>query len=168
MKNPRTGRIFEGILIAHHYLNLRLGLRQLLRGMDTVLKFNASIFNSAVEASSIENSFEITHVEQNWLKLNEYYIIDFTDFSTFFECFAFSNNIFKRYKFHSVIILTLSWRGSLSYRNQSIDLQSKSMGWFLYDNGLRHERVKDGIILFLILTNGEKIITCHFSKIITS
>ena len=32
------------------------------------------------------------------------------------------------------------WR-PLSYRNQSIDLQSKSMDWFLYDNGLRLERV---------------------------
>ena len=39
-------------------------------------------------------------------------------------------------------ILTLSWRRPLSYRNQSIDLQSKSMDWFLYDNDLRHERVK--------------------------
>ena len=38
--------------------------------------------------------------------------------------------------------LTLSWRGPLSYRNQSIDLQSKSMDWFLYYNGLCHERVK--------------------------
>ena len=38
--------------------------------------------------------------------------------------------------------LTLSWRRSLSNRNQSIDLPSKSMDWFLYDNGLRHERVK--------------------------
>ena len=43
--------------------------------------------------------------------------------------------------------LTLSWRGPLSYRNQSIDLQSidllcKSMDWFLYDNSPRHERVK--------------------------
>ena len=37
--------------------------------------------------------------------------------------------------------LTLSWRSPLSYRNQSIDLGSKSMDWFLYDNGLRHERV---------------------------
>ena len=36
----------------------------------------------------------------------------------------------------------LSWRRPLSYRNQSIDLQIKSMDWFLYDNGLRHERVK--------------------------
>ena len=38
--------------------------------------------------------------------------------------------------------LTLSWRRPLSYRNQSIDLLRKSMGWFLYDNGPRHERVK--------------------------
>ena len=40
----------------------------------------------------------------------------------------------------SWLILTLSWRRSLSYRNQSIDLQSKSMNWFLYDRDLRHER----------------------------
>ena len=33
------------------------------------------------------------------------------------------------------------WR-PLSYRNQSIDLQSKSMDWFLYGNGLCLERVK--------------------------
>ena len=38
--------------------------------------------------------------------------------------------------------LTLSWRRPLTYRNQSIDLRNKSMDWFLYDNGLRHERVK--------------------------
>ena len=42
------------------------------------------------------------------------------------------------------VCLTLSWRRSLSYRNQSIDLQSKSMDWFLYDIGLRDERVKLG------------------------
>ena len=39
-------------------------------------------------------------------------------------------------------VLTFSWRIPLSCRNQSIDLQSKSMDWFLHDNGLRHERVK--------------------------
>ena len=38
--------------------------------------------------------------------------------------------------------LILSWRRQLSYRNQSIDLLRKSMDWFLYDNDLRHERVK--------------------------
>ena len=41
-----------------------------------------------------------------------------------------------------IVSLTLSWRWPLSYRNQSTDLLRKSMDWFLYDNGLRHERVK--------------------------
>ena len=31
---------------------------------------------------------------------------------------------------------------AVSYRNQSIDLGSKSLHWFLYDNGLHLERVK--------------------------
>ena len=37
--------------------------------------------------------------------------------------------------------LNLSWRRPLSYRNESIDLRSKLMDWFLYDKGLHHERV---------------------------
>ena len=41
--------------------------------------------------------------------------------------------------------LTLSWRRPLSYRNQSIDLLCKSVDWFLYDNGLHHERVKSSV-----------------------
>ena len=36
---------------------------------------------------------------------------------------------------------TLSWQRSLLYRNQFIGLQWKSMGWYLYDRDLRHERV---------------------------
>ena len=31
----------------------------------------------------------------------------------------------------------------LSYRNQSTDLQSKSMDWFLYDRDLCHKRVEE-------------------------
>ena len=38
--------------------------------------------------------------------------------------------------------LTFSWRRPLPYRTQSIDLLHKSMDWFLCNNGLRHERVK--------------------------
>ena len=38
--------------------------------------------------------------------------------------------------------LTLLWRRPLSYKNQSMDLLCKSMDWFLYDNGPRHERAK--------------------------
>ena len=39
------------------------------------------------------------------------------------------------------VTLTLSRRRQLSCRNQSNDLHSKSIDWFLYDNGPRHERV---------------------------
>ena len=39
--------------------------------------------------------------------------------------------------------LTLSWRRSLLYRNQSIDLQNKSMDWFLYHTDLCHVKVND-------------------------
>ena len=41
-----------------------------------------------------------------------------------------------------VVAINTFMKGPLSYRNQSIDLQSKSIDLFLYDNGLRHERVK--------------------------
>ena len=56
----------------------------------------------------------------------------------------FSKLLFKLINYHcyivkSKLILPLSWRRSLSYRNQSIDLQSK---WFLYDRILYHETIK--------------------------
>ena len=38
--------------------------------------------------------------------------------------------------------LTPSWQRSLPYRNQSIDLVSKSMDRFLYDTHLCHDRDK--------------------------
>ena len=73
----------------------------------------------------------------------------------------------KNYNPRNTSTLTLSWRRPLSYRNQSIDLRSKSIDWFLYDNGLRHERVKrektdNGIIIVmyfvfnLLLSSGFK------------
>ena len=40
--------------------------------------------------------------------------------------------------------LTLSWRWPLSCRNRSID-------WFLYDNGLRHKRVKDSYHMYNVV-----------------
>ena len=43
--------------------------------------------------------------------------------------------------------LTLSWRRSLSYRNQSIDLQSKSIDCFLYCKDAHREKVKLKAIL---------------------
>ena len=40
------------------------------------------------------------------------------------------------------LLLTLSWRWSQSHKNQSTDLQSKSIDWFIYDKDLHHEKVK--------------------------
>ena len=61
--------------------------------------------------------------------------------TTFFELRVVKNLIIARH-FIIIFCLTLSWRRPLSYRNQSIDFRSKSIDWFLYDNGLRHKRVK--------------------------
>ena len=62
--------------------------------------------------------------------------------------------------------LTLSWRRSLSYRNQFIDLLGKSMDWFLYDKDLHHERVKLAMhklltLSYIMLKNGQTFLK-HF------
>ena len=50
---------------------------------------------------------------------------------------------------------------SLSYRNLSVDLLSKSMDWFLYDKDLRHEkRVKQNYE-----SEKEQISTCHIHHV---
>ena len=36
-------------------------------------------------------------------------------------------------------VRNFSMTGSISYRNQSIDLLCKSMDWFIYDRDFRHE-----------------------------
>ena len=67
--------------------------------------------------------------------------------------------------------LTLSWRRSLSYRNQTIDLLCKSMDWFLYDSDLRHGRVKNGIKLktdpprTFWHTNGDRFSRFHLENL---
>ena len=42
--------------------------------------------------------------------------------------------------------LTFLWRRFLSYRNQSTDLQSKSVDWFLNDKDVSNERVNCVVI----------------------
>ena len=46
-----------------------------------------------------------------------------------------------------IVVLTLSWRRSLSYRNLSTDFLCKPVKWFLYDRDLHHERVKEFLSL---------------------
>ena len=80
-----------------------------------------------------------------------------TQFSAYFHRRSYIirlGKIVKKFVFLSAFIgvatslglirsLTSSRRRPLSYRNQSIDLLRKSMDWFLYDNGLRLESVKE-------------------------
>ena len=63
--------------------------------------------------------------------------------------------IVKQQYFHKTVcknlelwpILTLSRPMSLSHTNQSIDLHNKSMDWFLYDRKIRHEKVKQFLMM---------------------
>ena len=50
-----------------------------------------------------------------------------------------------------ILQLTLSLRRTLSYGSQSIDLDSKSMDWFLYSKDLRHESVNKNVTIFEFL-----------------
>ena len=59
---------------------------------------------------------------------------------------------------HVVSNLTLSRQRPLPYRNQSIDLLNKSIDWFLYDNGLRHERVNSGILIIIYFSKNFMIL----------
>ena len=56
----------------------------------------------------------------------------------------------------SKITKLITWRRSLSYKNQSIDLSCKSMDWFLYGNHPRHERVK--LTLALLVTTQSNLL----------
>ena len=63
------------------------------------------------------------------------------------NCMVFPTKRVGILTLQSLCIFILSRRRPLSCRNQSIDLLCKSMDCFLYDNGLRHERVKRSHIL---------------------
>ena len=93
--------------------------------------------------------------------------------SSFCACKELSRTSVGNWKFWSkLLVLTLLWRRSLSYRNQSIDLLCKSMDWFLDDNGLRHERVKGNFSKQFISNNSRlrnnwsmTILTAIISKV---
>ena len=57
-----------------------------------------------------------------------------------FDFICLNESSLKMMKRDSYFNLTFSWRRPLSYKNQSIDLFCKSMDWFLYDNGLCHDK----------------------------
>ena len=79
-------------------------------------------------------SFQIT--------INNFFMILSLIYSWCTSCFKFFL-VYLEYLFHMHFnLLNPFVTDTVSYRNQSIDLWSKSMDWFLYDIGLCHERVK--------------------------
>ena len=74
--------------------------------------------------------FFICHAEKNWLSAINWHTTVIFNQSCLFPC----KNLIS------------SFMGlPLSCRNQSIDLQSKIMDWFLYDRDLHHERVNSSL-----------------------
>ena len=62
---------------------------------------------------------------------------------TFYTSITSCRTLPLQVRYHSALNLFSSFMTeAVIYRNQSIDWQSKSTDWFLYDNGLRHERVR--------------------------
>ena len=57
---------------------------------------------------------------------------------------SFVNQYCASFEYQWTCYFTLSWRRSLSYRNE---LQSKPIGWFLYERDLRHKRVQHNIAI---------------------
>ena len=63
--------------------------------------------------------------------------------------------------------LTFSWRRSLFYGNQSIDLICKLMGWFPYNKDIRHERVRTFVMLRFssLITLPKSVLTCRKAEL---
>ena len=65
-----------------------------------------------------------------------------------------------------ISFLTLSWRWFLSFRNHSIDWQSKSMDWILNDRDLCHKRVKFCNIDCVVWKDSETVVhRCSAKKL---
>ena len=85
-------------------------------------------------------------------------VIHFSIYFLISLCYFFSSFVwqFGRISLCSLLVavnfwLSLSLRRSLSYRNQSTDLFSKSIDCFLYDKDLGHEKVTETLLLLLKL-----------------
>ena len=127
----------------HHFFNVTEGAKN--------CNFRKNVFSQDVSQACIRISpnwpFSL-NLYQPWLNTAWLYRkqpqwIPFVAFSriSMQKCRIESKASALEYQDH-VSLLTLSWRRPISYKNQSIDLRSKSMDWFLYDNGLCHKRIK--------------------------
>ena len=58
------------------------------------------------------------------------------------RCWLIYYSLMQWLTFFTIYTLSLSWRGSISYRNQSTALLANQWAGFFYDSDLPHERVR--------------------------
>ena len=96
-----------------------------------------TIWNStAVQAVFFSSTFFHGVYLRGWSFVGKIFVVNFTD-----QKFNPVLNMRTFLEFIYIFGSTLLQRRFLLYRNQSIELQSKSIDWFLYERGLRNERV---------------------------
>ena len=121
-------------------------------------------WNESIRLFFLLENPELLRDYWQYLKLTSHGILHYSDYlwladltESFFQSlmsiFIFSQHFLNRFcsvekcgvtphcLYYDSLTLTLSWRRSVSYRNQSIDLHMKSMDWFLFVKDLYHERV---------------------------
>ena len=103
--------------------------------------FSKQLFFSALQDDQIINwghyLQRCTFIEPFWVNILQLKLL-----TTFPQTFHFGLDVSQGLKYASDKPLTLLWRRSLSYKTQSINMQSKSINWFLYDWDLLHESAK--------------------------
>ena len=83
----------------------------------------------------------LIHLLQIAFTLLEIFIMTSSN-SNFIHCFSDKWSMLLHCYIHQQNLFNFFMTEVTIYRNQWIDLLSKSMDWFLYDRDLRHERVK--------------------------
>ena len=117
-----TENVFVGCE-AYLFLNLYCCYYVLSCGLDFCFSCGTAYHFTAKIISIVSWTFLVLFLATSLLGL---FLV--TQFDTSFYCINF---------------YYLSWWRSISYRNQSIDLQSRSLEWFLCDRDLSHEGVKE-------------------------
>ena len=142
-----------GLSVFHHDIHGKLENKtRTSLGNEQLLQYSNFYFICACKILNFSFALLIVHLLKRPTNLSHFpnkTLVFHRKLKQLLEIFRELSSLF-RLKFKT-FDLTHSWRRPLSCRNQSIDLQSKSIDWFLYDNGLRHQRVKGATKSYFML-----------------
>ena len=160
VKHPKKGSLsncnnWRGItLLSIPGKVLSIILINCLKGsIDVKLRGQQAGFRS--KRSCSEQIFTLINIIEQCIKFQQPILLNVFDFKKAFDIIhreslwkiAALYGIPQKYiKIIKNLYFTPSRRRSISYGNQSIDLLCKSIDWFLYDIGLRRERLKQQLL----------------------